>query len=45
MNATLGHTGVLLGLVASVVGAVVIVTGLVRKRPVDAEARARSTPR
>ncbi len=33
MNATLGHTGVLLGLVASIVGAAVIATGLVRKRP------------
>lgn len=33
MNATLGHTGVLLGLVASLVGAGVIATGLVRKRP------------
>jgi cytochrome c-type biogenesis protein CcmF len=33
VNASLGHTGVLLGLVASIVGAVVIVTGLARKRP------------
>jgi cytochrome c-type biogenesis protein CcmF len=33
VNASLGHTGVLLGLVASIVGAVVIATGLVRKRP------------
>ena len=33
MNATLGHTGVLLGLVASVVGAAVIATGLARRRP------------
>ncbi len=33
MNATLGHTGVLLGLVASVVGAIVIVTGLARHKP------------
>ncbi len=33
MNAALGHTGVLLGLVASVVGAVVIGSGLVRQRP------------
>jgi cytochrome c-type biogenesis protein CcmF len=33
VNATLGHTGVLLGLVASVVGAAVIAGGLIRKRP------------
>ena len=33
MNATLGHTGVLLGLAAAVVGAAVVGHGLVRKRP------------
>ena len=38
MNAVLGHTGVLLGLVASIVGAGVIVDGLVRKRPASLRA-------
>jgi len=38
VNATLGHTGVLLGLVASIVGAAVIATGLVRKRPATVRA-------
>lgn len=33
MNALLGHIGVLLSLVAAIVGAVVCVTGLARKRP------------
>ena len=33
MNAALGHTGVLLGLAASVVGVVVLATGLGRRRP------------
>jgi cytochrome c-type biogenesis protein CcmF len=38
VNAALGHTGVLLGLVASVVGAGVIVHGLVRGRPTSLKA-------
>jgi len=38
VNATLGHTGVLLGLVASVVGVLVIGTGLVRGRPASVKA-------
>ena len=33
MNGTLGHTGVLLGFVASLVGMAVLVVGLVRHRP------------
>ena len=33
MNGTLGHTGVLLGFAAAVVGIVVLVVGLVRRRP------------
>ena len=33
MNGTLGHTGVLLGFVASLVGMAVLVVGLVRRRP------------
>ena len=33
MNGTLGHTGVLLGFVAAVVGMAVLVVGLVRGRP------------
>ncbi len=33
MNGTLGHTGVLLGFAAAVVGVVVLVVGLVRGRP------------
>jgi cytochrome c-type biogenesis protein CcmF len=33
MNAAVGHTGVLLGLAASVVGIVVLATGLARRRP------------
>ena len=38
MNAALGHTGVLLGLVASIVGAAVIGNGLVRKKPASLRA-------
>jgi len=38
VNATLGHTGVLLGLVASVVGAGVIGHGLIAKRPASLRA-------
>ncbi len=38
MNATLGHTGVLLGLVASIVGTAVVATGLVRHRPATLKA-------
>jgi cytochrome c-type biogenesis protein CcmF len=33
VNAALGHTGVLLGLVAALVGAAVVLYGLVRRRP------------
>jgi len=38
VNAALGHTGVLLGLVASIVGAAVILHGLVRHRPASLRA-------
>jgi cytochrome c-type biogenesis protein CcmF len=38
VNAALGHTGVLLGLVASLVGAAVIAYGLARRRPATVRA-------
>jgi cytochrome c-type biogenesis protein CcmF len=38
VNATLGHVGVLLGLVASVAGVVVLATGLARHRPASIRA-------
>ena len=44
VNGALGHTGVLLGFVAAVVGIVVLATGLARGRT-STGAVARSTPR
>ena len=44
MNGTLGHTGVLLGFAAAVVGIVVLAVGLARGRP-GACGPAGSTPR